>query len=348
MSFTNDEVNLAEIRVLLNELGEKLGEKKFSSIKSIGISEFSKVFYEHNLDYIGKPAAQGYNVVLKDLDEFLEYKIKVNELMQEHIDGYVHYIRKKNKETTVKNKVARLFTAINYAKESNYMSRYTDLKKREIPIVQVARKSLHEREYKTLVKNCEREDLRDVITIGYQTGMRISEIINLCWGDVSIENRYFSLTNKKFVTKTKRPRNIPLTSTVVSIISRRLVNRSDSEFVLTERAGRKWTRAWVSRLFKDLVEKVFGKNLGISFHSLRRSFITNMAAKGKSSFVIQKIVGHSSIATTQKYIHLDMTPLLEAIECMDIKDETIKDVKVINSQHISMRNLTNMDGLCKN
>jgi integrase/recombinase XerD len=55
----------------------------------------------------------------------------------------------------------------------------------------------------------------------------------------------------------------------------------------------------------------------IHFHSLRHSFASNLAQRGINLYVIQKLLGHSKITTTQIYSHLRNEDLVKAIKVLD-------------------------------
>ncbi len=80
--------------------------------------------------------------------------------------------------------------------------------------------------------------------------------------------------------------------------------------------SQKYTRAFSANTMVQLLNKIY-LDAGIddaSSHSGRRTFITNLASKSVSARVLQKLAGHSSLATTQRYIDVTDKMLKEAVE----------------------------------
>lgn len=80
--------------------------------------------------------------------------------------------------------------------------------------------------------------------------------------------------------------------------------------------SQKYTRAFSANTMVQMLNKIY-LDAGIddaSSHSGRRTFITNLASKGVSARVLQQLAGHSSLATTQRYIDVTDKMLKEAVE----------------------------------
>ncbi len=76
--------------------------------------------------------------------------------------------------------------------------------------------------------------------------------------------------------------------------------------------GMKFNPTYASRSFKKCV-RAFELDDKIHFHTLRHSFASNLAQRGVNLYVIQKLLGHSKITTTQIYSHLRTEDLVKAI-----------------------------------
>ena len=159
--------------------------------------------------------------------------------------------------------------------------------------------------------------LIDLIRFDLCTGLRLGELINLRWSDVIlyeeprrqntiIEYGWITVqSGDDFLTKSGHDRRIPLVQESWDILMRKTDERDES------------TDGWVfpgvkgGRLYLEYVSKRFLHyrrlaNLpeGISFHNLRHTCASWLVMKGVSLSVVQKILGHSTIAVTQRYAHL--------------------------------------------
>ena len=76
--------------------------------------------------------------------------------------------------------------------------------------------------------------------------------------------------------------------------------------------GERFKQGYVSKSFKRCVRSI-SLNDKIHFHTLRHSFASNLAQKGINLYIIQKLLGHSNITTTQIYSHLRTEDLVKAI-----------------------------------
>jgi len=151
--------------------------------------------------------------------------------------------------------------------------------------------------------------LASIFRFAFYTGLRISEIVNLGWSDIDWENKIISVKNKNdFILKSKRQRDLPLSNVVYEI----LYNiRRDTGIVFHNNEER-FRKEYVSKKFKKSVRSAC-LNDAIHFHTLRHSFASNLASQGVNLFVIQKLLGHKDPSVTQKYSHLKIDDLVNAI-----------------------------------
>lgn len=145
--------------------------------------------------------------------------------------------------------------------------------------------------------------LRDVVIFAVLTGMRRGEILNLRWQDVDLERRIAKVqSSERFRTKTGRRRSIPLGDTAYHLVQARH-GKSLSEYVFTVKDAL-IGESWCSHRFKRYVDLAGLSGKGLHFHSLRHTFASWLVQEGVSIYEVQKLLGHSSIAVTQVYSHL--------------------------------------------
>ena len=84
----------------------------------------------------------------------------------------------------------------------------------------------------------------------------------------------------------------------------------DHKAIFISRTGSRLSARSVQRMVDKYIRKTAVER-NISPHSLRHSFATHLLSRGADLRVIQELLGHQSLATTQKYTHLDIKKLLE-------------------------------------
>ncbi len=155
----------------------------------------------------------------------------------------------------------------------------------------------------------------------YSSGARVSELVGLNWDDLDLEAQFIRLRGKG-----KKERRVPIgTIAVESIghyqhqqlpmnkqtgqkINKTLPPRSGSQpLFLNMRGGRLTTRS-VERMIKQQAGDRFQKT--ITPHTLRHSFATHLLDEGADLRAIQELLGHTSLATTQKYTHVATDQLM--------------------------------------
>jgi len=157
-------------------------------------------------------------------------------------------------------------------------------------------------------------DLRDkaALELLYATGMRVSELAGLNLDDLNFSERLIRVRGKG-----KKERLIPFgkkaqDSLTFYIRSRPQINKGNIEAMalfLNYRGERLSSRS-VERIVDKYI-RFTALRRKISPHSLRHSFASHLLSRGADLRVIQELLGHESLATTQKYTHIDLRQLLE-------------------------------------
>lgn len=140
----------------------------------------------------------------------------------------------------------------------------------------------------------------------YATGMRVSEIVDLSTSTLNLDIGFIKCRGKG-----DKERMVPIGSQAKNSISRYLERvrpsllkeRSDSHLFLS-RLGKRISR----QSFWKMIKKYAGKariKKEITPHTLRHSFATHLLERGADLRVVQELLGHSDIATTQIYTHIN-------------------------------------------
>jgi site-specific recombinase XerD len=163
---------------------------------------------------------------------------------------------------------------------------------------------LSSEDFPALINAIRDQDFRELVITALLTGMRLSELASLEWSDIDFARKVAFVQNKKaFTTKSKGNRIIPISDTLLPVLSNRLSKaKSETPFVF-HLNGAMLTKNYISKTFKKYV-KLTTLDQRLHFHSLRHSFASNLVKSGASLYEVQKLLGHSSSSTTQIYSHL--------------------------------------------
>jgi len=148
-----------------------------------------------------------------------------------------------------------------------------------------------------------------IVELFYSTGMRRSELINLKFKDVSLEQKTLKVLGKR-----NKERFIPLLPSVCKTVSEYLEDRAllenivDSSFLLLSSKGVKVYETLVYRIINSYFSKASEK-VKKSPHILRHSFATHLLNEGADLNSVKELLGHSSLASTQVYTHNSIAQL---------------------------------------
>ena len=139
----------------------------------------------------------------------------------------------------------------------------------------------------------------------YATGMRVSELVNLEMVNIDLTDEIVRIMGKG-----RKERIVPLTDIAVKYLKiyiteyrPSLLGNTTSNYLFISRNQKNISRQAFFKLIKSLcVEK--GIHKSISPHTIRHSFATHLLANGADLRVIQELLGHEDISTTQIYTHL--------------------------------------------
>lgn len=149
--------------------------------------------------------------------------------------------------------------------------------------------------------------LKPIVTVALQTGMRRGEILNLKWSNIDFEQGFIELLE----TKSGKSRQIPLSKTLRDMFVQ--MPKANEYIFVNSQTGKPYTT--IQKAFGTVIRKANIKNF--RFHDLRHTVATRLATKGIDLTVVQEILGHSKITTTQRYAHPVPQRKLEAIDILN-------------------------------
>ncbi len=187
-------------------------------------------------------------------------------------------------------------------------------------------KALNEEEVTSLLNAVVGEDAtarrdRAILELLYGTGMRISELVGLSLGDLSLDDRVLRAFGKG-----AKERLVPIGRYALAaleawlapsgrgaLVPARWARRNDSEAVFLNSRGGRLSRQGAWGIVRRYGDKV-GLGGRLTPHVLRHSCATHMLDHGADIRVVQELLGHASIATTQVYTRVSTERLKSAYE----------------------------------
>lgn len=143
---------------------------------------------------------------------------------------------------------------------------------------------------------------RALLEVLYATGMRVSEISKLRKADLNLESAFLKCQGKG-----GKERVVPLGEVAIDALRMYLEKAKRrcgaGEYVFSARPGKPLTRQRVWQLIKKYA-KAAGIQKKITPHTFRHSFATHLLERGADLRIVQELLGHADIATTQIYTHV--------------------------------------------
>jgi len=159
------------------------------------------------------------------------------------------------------------------------------------------------------------QEARDlaILELAYGSGLRVGEMEGLNVGDIDLRGM-----TVRVMGKGRKERLVPIGSKSAGALKRYLGFRSNTQVsgeaaLFLGRGGKRLGQRSIRRMVRkySLATGIAGK---VSPHTLRHSFATHLLQGGADLRVIQELLGHSSLSTTQKYTHLDIAHLMDVYD----------------------------------
>ena len=150
---------------------------------------------------------------------------------------------------------------------------------------------------------------RAMLETMYASGLRVSELLNLKKGQVNLSKGIITVFGKG-----AKERKVPIADYAIDFIKKyinEVRNKSEhkgSEFLFLNRSGEPLSRIYFFKQVRKYAEMA-GIDMTISPHTLRHSFATHLLNHGAQLRMVQGMLGHTNIATTQIYTHVSSEKL---------------------------------------
>ena len=268
----------------------------------------------------------------RDLQRFADFLVRnsidLSDFQQTEIDDFIEVLNKANLALSSINRVlSTLRSFYGYLeREHEVHNPMKDVESRKIPLR--LPKALTVSEITQLIEASFNEDnvisLRDkaILELLYSTGARVSEIVGINLNDISMMKSESSEVRViKLRGKGSKERIVPMGSFSVkalddylvrvrpNLLARNSKNKSDALFL--NQRGSRISRQSAWQIVVDSAKRC-GLSEGISPHVFRHSFATHLLDGGADIRVVQELLGHASVTTTQIYTLITIDKIRES------------------------------------
>ncbi|MBU0999060.1 site-specific integrase [Patescibacteria group bacterium] len=169
-------------------------------------------------------------------------------------------------------------------------------------------------------------ELYEKTLVSIHCGLRAGELHSLTWSQIDLEHGIFNVLDSK-----GKDRAVYMTSAVKDVFAEK-VQGKPNELVFPASNGK--ISQQVSKVFKDVADYFFNQEITdrrqiVTFHTCRHTCASWMVMTGISLYVVQKVLGHSTIQVTERYAHLAPDQLQLAANAIDRVVSEHKEEKII-------------------
>ncbi len=262
------------------------------------------------IDYIEIEKGLSDNTIFayrRDISAFIDYcgPCEISNITRLHISSFIMHLREVGlTQTTIARKISALKSFFKWACANDFSD------SNPLSTIEPAKLPKHLPKVLSLsdIDNLMRQNLsltnKIVVELLYSCGLRVSELCNLTLNDINLKAQHVIC-----IGKGSKERIIPFGTYALNIINEYIAYRElltkkynilSNKLLITD-TGRFITRQDVYYIIHSL-GKILNKE--ISPHTLRHTFATHLLENGADLRVVQELLGHSDVATTQLYTHI--------------------------------------------
>jgi len=244
-----------------------------------------------------------------DLEDFINFcKVdKISDITRTHLNSYILKLRENNyNPRSVVRKIASLRGFFKWLGANEYI--------KSNPAQTLEQPKLPKRLPKVMtfdeINQIFRQNLNAtetlIVELLYDCGLRVSELVNLKLGDINIKSKYIECFGKG-----SKERIIPFGESAKKALLKYMKSRElitlknklseNNKILLLKESGKGVSRQDVYNFIRAQGEKI---HKHISPHTLRHTFATHLLENGADLRVVQELLGHSDVSTTQLYTHI--------------------------------------------
>ncbi|MCM8803732.1 MAG: tyrosine recombinase XerC [Candidatus Omnitrophica bacterium] len=257
----------------------------------------------------------------KDIKQFINFlkEEKIDDFEKVDYDKFIKFIGKLKlsgfKEKSISRKVASIKSFYKFLLSRKYIKKNPALL---IQTPKIPEKLPNFLTYNEVLKILDIphknswQFLRDksIIEILYSTGIRVGELANLKIEDINFADELIKVKGKG-----KKERILPIGKPALNSLIEYIEKRPNKKekFIFLNKYGKRLTERSIERIIKKY-SLISGINKKVTPHTLRHTFATHLLDRGADLRIVQELLGHERITTTQIYTHLTIEKLKELYE----------------------------------
>lgn len=281
----------------------------------ISYLKFNLNYTDTTVDSYKRDIEKFYNFIAKEAINYLD----VDNLVIRNF--LTHELRDKISKKSCRRRICALKKYYEFLYKNKYIINNPFVFVAPIKVEKTFPKVLNDSQIKQLLAdNFKRQDklvLRDqvILEILFSCGVRVSELINIKINDLNLKQRIVRIFGKgqkerivPFTRECENAIDLYLNNLRGSLVAQ---NKEYNPYLLVNQKGQKLTRRGVEYIL-DQIEIRCADFYGLHPHMLRHSFATHLLEQGADLRLIQELLGHSSINSTQIYTHVSKENLINA------------------------------------
>ena len=142
-----------------------------------------------------------------------------------------------------------------------------------------------------------------IISLAYSVGLRVSEVVNLKIEDVDSKRMIININQ----AKGRKDRIVPLSQNILTLLRKYYLEFRPRVYLFNDQSNLQYTSSSCNAIVKKYIDSKY------HFHLLRHSCATHLIENGTDSRIVQKLLGHSNIKTTEGYMQVS-TNILSKIK----------------------------------
>lgn len=266
-----------------------------------------EIIYQY-LEYLELEKGLSQNTIdayRRDLYSFADGDKSLEDVDRVYINNYIRGLKeKKLAPTSVIRKVASIRGFFKWATSMGILDKNPASTLEQPKVPKRLPKVITVKEIEEILHQDLTELQTVMIELLYSCGLRVSELVNLKTNDIDMNSKYI-----RCVGKGSKERIIPMGEKAIVALKKYLPCRElilkkynlNSKKILINDLGRYINRQDVYSFIHTCGKKI---NKNISPHTLRHSFATHLLENGADLRIVQELLGHSDVSTTQLYTHI--------------------------------------------